>query len=72
MQLLEIRQQDPPKLCWDASPDAARVHQVAALEVPDRDRIEHFAIWDVTADNEVLSAVGAPLEPTAAALARAV
>jgi hypothetical protein len=44
---------DPPKPWWQSSPDAAGVHQVAAFEVSDQDRIEHLAIRNVTADYEL-------------------
>src|SRR5215471_5564889 len=65
-------QQEPPEIWWNSSSDAAGVNWVPAFEVPHQDRIEIVPVRDVTADDELLSAVGPPLEPIAAALARAV
>jgi hypothetical protein len=51
---------------------SSRRNQVAAFVVPDQDRIKCVAALQVAADDEFLSAIGAPFQPVGGTLIRAV
>jgi hypothetical protein len=49
-----MRQQGRPEFCREAAADAGCIHEIAAAVVPDQDRIDRAAVWNVAADYELL------------------
>jgi len=67
-----MRKQGPGELRRNAGANAGSAHEITALVVSDKDRIEDAPIRNITADDELLTTIRPPLDPICGALAGAV
>jgi hypothetical protein len=64
-----MREQDPAGRCYQPCLHPAGIDEVLILVVSDEYEIHEVLAWNVAPDDELLSAIGPPLQPVAGALA---
>lgn len=72
LKLVEKWQQRTLELVRYSGANAGGIHELTPLVVPDQERIDYGTIRHIAADDEVLAAIGAPLEPVPASFPRSV